>query len=34
MISKTFPKVKIITLNINQCVENCPNPFSAVDYKN
>ncbi|KAG4107417.1 uridine kinase [Neocallimastix lanati (nom. inval.)] len=31
MVSKTFPKVKILTLNINQNIENCTNPFSAID---
>jgi len=31
MITKTFPNVKIITLNINPYYENNANPFNPID---
>jgi len=34
MISKMFPKVKVLTLNINHNYENIPNPFNIVSCKN
>ncbi|ORX50264.1 uridine kinase [Piromyces finnis] len=32
MISKTFPKVKLITLHIDPIYEDCPNPFKIIDF--
>jgi len=32
VITKTFPKVKVITLNIDQSIETNENPFHAIDY--
>jgi len=33
MISKTFPKIKILTLNIDPAYEDSPNPFNILDFK-